>query len=600
MGDSFRFFYKCKVMSDIITRLLLDTKDYDSKLGKAKKSSNDFASDIGGKAAAAIGKFAAGLGVAMGAAEAFDKIMKSSQTTGDKYAETMEGLKAGVDAFFTSISTGDFSSFISGLDGMITKAREAYQAMDQLGNAQMSFDIASAINQRDIAEAQQLAKNKFAPTDVRKEAFGKWATAIGTQEAQSTQLEADIQKYIRTAVEKEAGIKGFSANMDNIMKGLLLDIQEESKRNEMKAKYASEYNEYKDALMEASKLLRTGSKTEAERMHDGQEYHRRLSELNEKYNEAITINSLLVRYGDDELKAIGGHVKSMIQLDAATANLKREYNETANEFNNANKGVKGFKPLEAFEGYKVYSGTSEASKNFSQTSGKKSGMKLPVVIGQINYDTPLGGKVLKWMNGEDIPIVKVPIEIEDENIEETPLPITKQSVKDVDDYVSSINALSNVMTALNTQTVEGAAGWLSWAGSLMTASAMAVDSIRKVVEAKTAEGAASAGAEAAKTPFVGWLLVGGAVMSALAAFASIPSFAEGGVVPGSNFRDGIAARLSSGEMVINPADQKRLYDSIHSGNMGGGASRSVITGEQIVTVVNNYGRRTGRGTILKG
>ena len=136
---------------------------------------------------------------------------------------------------------------------------------------------------------------------------------------------------------------------------------------------------------------------------------------------------------------------------------------------------------------------------------------------------------------------------------------------------------------------------------MVTASAMAVDSIRQVVAAKTAEGAASAGAEAAKTPFVGWLLVGGAVMSALAAFASIPSFAEGGVVPGANFRDGIAARLSSGEMVINPADQKKLFDSIHSGNLGGGGSaRSVITGEQIVTVVNNYGRRTGRGTILKG
>ena len=135
----------------------------------------------------------------------------------------------------------------------------------------------------------------------------------------------------------------------------------------------------------------------------------------------------------------------------------------------------------------------------------------------------------------------------------------------------------------------------------MTASGMAIESIQKVVAAKTAEGAASAGAEAAKTPFIGWLLVGGAIASALAAFASIPSFAEGGVVPGANFRDGIAARLSSGEMVINPADQNKLFYSIHSGNLGGGgSSRSVITGEQIVTVVNNYGRRTGRGTILKG
>ena len=255
-------------MSDIVSRLLLDTKDYDSKLGKAKQSSNDFASDIGGKAAAAVGKFAAGLGVAMGAAEAFDKIIKSSQTTGDKYAQTMEGLKASVDTFFTSISTGDFTLFITGMDAVVTKAREAYAAMDQLGNAQMSFGIAQIINQRDIAVAQQLAKNKFAPLDVRKEAFGKWETAIGTQQAQSAQLEADIQEYVTKAVESKAGIKGFTANMDNVMKGLLLDIQDKGKREELKKKYEEEYKEYTAAVSEASKLLRTGSKTEAERMQD--------------------------------------------------------------------------------------------------------------------------------------------------------------------------------------------------------------------------------------------------------------------------------------------------------------------------------------------
>ena len=588
-------------MSDILTRLLLDTKDYDSKIGKAKQSSNDFASDIGGKAAAAVGKFAAGLGVAMGAAEAFDRIIKSSQTTGDKYAETIEGLKASVDAFFTSISTGDFTSFITGMDAVVSKAREAYAAMDQLGNAQMSFSIAQVINQRDIAEAQQLAKNKFAPLDVRKGAFANWAAAIGTQEAQSAQLEADIQEYVTKAVESKAGIKGFTANMDNVMKGLLLDIQDKDKRSELKKKYEEEYKKYTDAVSEASKLLRTGSKTEAERMHDAQKYHATLAELNQKYNEAITINSLLVKYGDDDLKAIGDHVKGMIQLDGAVANLKREYNETANEFNNANKGVKGFTPLEAFEGYTVYSGTSEAAKNFTPKASGSKKKELPVVVGQVAYDTDLGRKVLKWMNGEDIPVIKVPIEIEGEDIEEAPLPITKQSVKDVNDYVSGINALSNVISALNTNTIDGAAGFLTWAANLATATGMAIQSAQALIPAKTAEGAASAGAEAAKTPYVGWLLVGGAIASALAAFASIPSFAEGGVVPGANFRDGIAARLSSGEMVINPADQKRLFDAIHSGNMGGGgSSRSVITGEQIVTVVNNYGRRTGRGTILKG
>lgn len=623
-------------MSDIVSRLLLDTKQYDASLGKAKQSSNDFASGIGGKAAAAVGKFAAGLGVAMGAAETFDRIMKSSQVTGDKYAETMEGLKAGVDAFFTSISTGDFTSFITGLDAVVNKAREAYAAMDQLGNAQMSFDIAQAINQRDIAEAQLLAKNKFAPLDVRKEAFGKWATAIGTQEGQSAQLEADIQNYVTKAVESKAGIKGFTANMDNVMKGLLLDISDSRKRSELKKKYEKEYEEYTDAVSEASKLLRTGGKTEAQRMHDTLEYNKILEQLNSQYNEAITINSLLVKYNDDDLKAIGGHVKSMIGLDSSIAMLKREYNETANEFNNANKGVAGFEPLEAFEGYTVYSGPSEASKNFTQgvsktvveaAEGSLAALDQEIRKAQQEYANTASeaARQAAWETIQELQAAKAAIEFNARNPNGPkgslsvgrsslaslasvpdmgkiqPIPINKEAVKNVNDYVGGINALSNVISALNTSTIDGAAGFLTWAANLATATAMAVDSAKALIPAKTAEGAASAGAEAAKTPFVGWLLVGGAIASALAAFASIPNFAEGGVVPGSNFRDGIAARLSSGEMVINPADQKKLFDSIHSGNLGGGGStRSVITGEQIVTVVNNYGRRTGRGTILKG
>ena len=87
-----------------------------------------------------------------------------------------------------------------------------------------------------------------------------------------------------------------------------------------------------------------------------------------------------------------------------------------------------------------------------------------------------------------------------------------------------------------------------------------------------------------------------AVMSAVSAAQSL---AYGGIVGGSDFRDGISARVSSGEMVMNEADQRRLYDAIHTGNFGGGGGNSYVSGEQIVTVVNAYGRRTGRGELIR-
>lgn len=571
MGDSFRFFYKCKVMSDIITRLLLNTSDYDKNIGKAKQSASAFATELGGQVASAALKLAGAMAAVSGAASAFEGVIKGSQTTSDEFDRVMRSAKTTVESFFTAISTGDFTAFNRGLDDIIARARIANDALDQLGNTTMSYGYFSTRNQAEFAEAVTVLRDKNATTAEKNAAKATADKILGNQKEITDQLKERTQKAVSALVSEKNTLGLNNITRLNIDEILALDVS--SMGDTMKADLATTYKEYEDIYNKAKEkhttLEATSEIGKFNKVVNYTELNKEMEDITNKYQQAILYNEILVRNSDDWLK-------NLLSIYAASDNAERSLAGMEKMLNRVSQSEGG------------------------GTATKKKGMTMPVVVGQINYDTPLGGKVLKWMNGEDIPIVKVPIEIEDENIEEAPLPITKQSVKDVDDYVSSINALSNVMTALNTQTVEGAAGWLSWAGSLMSASAMAVDSIRKVVAAKTAEGAASAGAEAAKTPFVGWLLVGGAVMSALAAFASIPSFAEGGVVPGSNFRDGIAARLSSGEMVINPADQKRLYDSIHSGNMGGGASRSVITGEQIVTVVNNYGRRTGRGTILKG
>lgn len=565
------FFYKCKVMSDIITRLLLNTSDYDKNIGKAKQSASAFATELGGQVASAALKLAGAMAAVSGAASAFEGVIKGSQTTSDEFDRVMRSAKTTVESFFTAISTGDFTAFNRGLDDIIARARIANDALDQLGNTTMSYGYFSTRNQAEFAEAVTVLRDKNATTAEKNAAKATADKILGNQKEITDQLKERTQKAVSALVSEKNTLGLNNITRLNIDEILALDVS--SMGDTMKADLATTYKEYEDIYNKAKEkhttLEATSEIGKFNKVVNYTELNKEMEDITNKYQQAILYNEILVRNSDDWLK-------NLLSIYAASDNAERSLAGMEKMLNRVSQSEGG------------------------GTATKKKGMTMPVVVGQINYDTPLGGKVLKWMNGEDIPIVKVPIEIEDENIEEAPLPITKQSVKDVDDYVSSINALSNVMTALNTQTVEGAAGWLSWAGSLVTASAMAVDSIRKVVEAKTAEGAASAGAEAAKTPFVGWLLVGGAVMSALAAFASIPSFAEGGVVPGSNFRDGIAARLSSGEMVINPADQKRLYDSIHSGNMGGGASRSVITGEQIVTVVNNYGRRTGRGTILKG
>lgn len=110
------------------------------------------------------------------------------------------------------------------------------------------------------------------------------------------------------------------------------------------------------------------------------------------------------------------------------------------------------------------------------------------------------------------------------------------------------------------------------------------------VAAKTAEGAASAGASAASLPFP-WNIVaiGSAIAAALAAFAMIPRFENGGIVGGNSSKgDKILARLNSGELVLTKDQQGTLYGLLNN------RSRSVevsgefkVRGRDLVAAIDN-------------
>lgn len=84
-------------------------------------------------------------------------------------------------------------------------------------------------------------------------------------------------------------------------------------------------------------------------------------------------------------------------------------------------------------------------------------------------------------------------------------------------------------------------------------------------------------------------------------FASLPKFADGGIVGGSSvFGDKLLARVNSGEMILNKSQQGRLL-SLADG--GGGVSHvsvdgeAKVKGETIYIALNNYVKRTGKKNI---
>lgn len=119
----------------------------------------------------------------------------------------------------------------------------------------------------------------------------------------------------------------------------------------------------------------------------------------------------------------------------------------------------------------------------------------------------------------------------------------------------------------------------------------------------------------ANTPggIFGWIaaIAGGmaTMLSTISAIHSATGYAQGGIVDGrgGGFVGGMAysgdnignVRLDSGELVLNRAQQSTLATQLEGGGMQNLRLSAVITGEQIRLVLNNNGRRTGKGEYVQ-
>lgn len=103
------------------------------------------------------------------------------------------------------------------------------------------------------------------------------------------------------------------------------------------------------------------------------------------------------------------------------------------------------------------------------------------------------------------------------------------------------------------------------------------------IAANAAEAGSKAAAASAGWALWGAIAIGAGIMAAVLAFAD--GFATGGVVPGNSFNgDNVLARVNSGEMILNRAQQARLFDIANGNAEPVGGSGAVIN--QTINVQN--------------
>ena len=575
-------------MSDIVTRLLLKTNDFDANLNKSKKNVNGFQSDIAkmsGVAVSGVMKFAGVLGIAVTASEGFNKVMNSSQTLGDEYARTMDGLKGGVDQFFYSIGSGDWTPFMNGLSETIRLAREAYNAMDQLGNTKMSFSYFDAKNQAIVQEQITILKDKDSTEEQKKAARELLDKTLKDQEEIVGQYKRRSNNAVRAMVKAAIGLDGVDVSGIDIDKVLKLDVS--SAGDEQKAQLAKQYKDFVDeydrlkAKFTTYETVGSGMNVHTVATTDAKALGEAISPMLAKYQDAIQYNAILVKKSDEWLQ-------NLINVSAAAEAAGRNLSSMTKAANRASQSGTGGNPP------------------FKIAHGEMKDGALPIPIKPTYDKVPTHGNT-----GKDFKLPK-----------HDPL-FKKEDIDLNQEYAESLANISGVVGSMSGLFDDNTASVLQWGVSFLSTVGQAIPKILEMasaneVEAATARKSAianmsAAGGEVLKAhagiPFVGIALGLAGVAAIIAAMSSMPKYATGGIVPGTSFTgDKVPALLNSGEMILNGSQQSNLFRMLNSGLYGSLSQKIApsgnddirlysdveIKGDRIFLALHNHIKKTGK------
>jgi hypothetical protein len=176
------------------------------------------------------------------------------------------------------------------------------------------------------------------------------------------------------------------------------------------------------------------------------------------------------------------------------------------------------------------------------------------------------------------------IENREEDKRDDPLKEAKKQNQKLEGIGSDI---SGMLSGLEKMGIEIPEGLSSMVGGIQTITGI-ISSILTLV------GVISALTSVKSVPIFGWLLAQGGIAGGLG--GRRPIHAAGGTVVGNTYSgDQIPAMLNAGEVVLNRAQQGNIASQLENGASQNLKLDAVVTGEQIRLVLNNNGRRTGRG-----
>jgi hypothetical protein len=426
----------------ITVGLKCDSTDYDKKLAAAKKKTKSFGQEsvemFKGIAAAVAGSKAA--------MEVFNRVVASSQTIGDAYARTMSVAKTVTDDFVYSIANADFTRFTDGLKGVRQRAQEAYDALDQLGNTQISYKYFSASERATFREGIITAKDTTLSMDERRAGLAAAEAALGRIESMTETLSANTTDYLRKEIGKLADLNASEVEMDALAKALAVDVSANAaqirqgiieKNKEYERRYAAEVQPFVTSIggNERGITFNLGNKDKAAAA---------AASLNAEFGEIKVLYTLLNRVSDEVLQKLSEQAMSVDQSKYAMGELVTQLREAERALN---------KPIQPGT-----VGAALTGEQYAQSFG-------------VNYYNTLGNTLAGKASQGYIPIQSVPI-ISDDIIEESLPQVAAQAARVAEESYSAaegIYAISDALGNLSGIMDDQTAKWYDWGVAMLGA-----------------------------------------------------------------------------------------------------------------------------------
>ncbi|MCS2887987.1 hypothetical protein NXV14_12185 [Bacteroides fragilis] len=532
-------------MSDIITRLLLKTNDFDANLNRAKGSVNSFQGGISSMAktaGAGIMKFAGTIGVAVSAYEGFNKVVNSSQTTGDAWVKTQDQMKASVDSFFASIAMGNFGGFLSNLQNVIDKAGELSVALDNLETKTLFNN--SEVN--DLNTKYQIELNKAKARNISDKERNEHLEKAKGYLLEMSKLHDSLSKAnIATSyitLQADLSKQGFNKNVSKDVWEYLLKDSNRPDIDQRAARYNNTIKNYENQLAhtynpETGEWL---TQTEADKIK------KKLSEYkSSKSGNFDRLASVFVELADDEKSAIASALKMRATANALSVSMSQKELEIANtdaKINGAYNTNKDKKPEIIPSGSlsELEKQLADLRKKYQDAVTDEVRSSVLKTIKELEQKKVIINMTARYVE-EESPLNMASLPIKGIDIKNMKLPKFESPIKkeDIDlnqQYADSLGSIGFVMGNLSGITNNSTTSWINWGAGVFQSIAQAIPSIVSLTTALTAKAAAEAAGSAASIPVVGWVAAGAAALSVVATMASIPKFANGGIVPAFRLR----------------------------------------------------------------